>query len=78
MIQRLRRGGITDVEGILETPAARLAEIVGSQADAQKLREMAKTLLDQLNRSLRPTKSAAKGAGRAPAARKRAAAKRGK
>jgi hypothetical protein len=77
MVQRLRRGGITDVEGILETPTARLAEIVGSQADAQKLREMAKILLDQLNRSLRPTRSA-KGAGRAPAARKRAAAKRGK
>ncbi|HMO47505.1 MAG TPA: hypothetical protein PKB14_15920 [Rubrivivax sp.] len=43
--KRLMAGGIVDVEGVLEAPAAKLAEIVGDRGAAARLQAMAKQLL---------------------------------
>lgn len=44
--RRLEKGGIRDVESILETDQAKLAEIVGDAATAKKLRERAQAVID--------------------------------
>jgi hypothetical protein len=46
---------VVDVEAILETPAAKLAVIVGDRDTAAKLREMAKALLNKQTREVTPT-----------------------
>ncbi|HPO19011.1 MAG TPA: hypothetical protein PLO07_07435, partial [Rubrivivax sp.] len=38
-------GGIIDVEGVLEVPAAKLVDIVGDRATAARLQAMAKQVL---------------------------------
>jgi hypothetical protein len=49
--KRLIEGGVRDVEGIVETDPAKLAEIVGSEDVAKKLLTMAKRLLDSTPRA---------------------------
>lgn len=44
--RRLDRAGIRDVEGILEIDQAKLTEIVGDAAGAEKVRERAKALIE--------------------------------
>jgi hypothetical protein len=46
MQQRLIRGGIVDVEGIVEADSRKLIEIVGDRAAASKLATAAKRLLE--------------------------------
>lgn len=43
--RRLEKGGIRDVEGILEIDQAKLTEIVGNAATAKKLREQAQAVI---------------------------------
>lgn len=66
--RRLEKGGITDVEGILETDPAKLAEIVGDAATAKKLRERAQAVIDAKG-TIKP--NAAAGARKPPPGRQR-------
>jgi hypothetical protein len=44
--RRLDKGGVRDVEGVLEINQAKLTEIVGDAATAKKLRELAKAVIE--------------------------------
>ena len=71
--KRLDTAGIKDVEGLLATDPAKLAEIVGDRTAAAKLVDAAKKLL---NIPARPTSVAATETAKAKVAKKKTAKKK--
>jgi hypothetical protein len=67
--KRLRENGVVDVEGILETDPNKLAKILGSEAQAKQLIEMARRLLGQSGSAPPPSPAPAPRPRAAPAPR---------
>ena len=76
--KRLDAAGIKDVEGLLATDPAKLAEILGDRTAATKLIDAAKKLLNVRPIRARPTPLGATGITKAKVARKKSAGKKKK